>query len=419
MVLSVVPTARVAVLLAVVACTALVLPAGVAIALVVIVVAATAADAWVVREAPVVERTLARVLSRGAPSTLSVRARSSDDRRVLLRQPATPDLGVEVEVAGNELHGSVTARRRGRHELPSVASASLGPLGLARVHHPAGPPEQVRVYPDLVAARALLARLRAGAAGHPEGLARGPLGLGTEFESVRDYSPNDDIRQLNWRATARLGRPMSNQYRVERDRDVVCLLDSGRLMSAPIGSRTMLDAALDAVAVIALAADELGDRCGAIAFDATLRRSLMPRHLGGREVVEALFELEATSTDSDFELAFARVGSSRRAFVLVLTDLIDEAAARSLISAMPMLARRHAVVVASVVDPELERLTTTPPAGSAEVASAVVALDVLEARARAALRLARAGAEVLEAPAEQLAARCLGAYLRAKSRARL
>jgi uncharacterized protein (DUF58 family) len=250
-------------------------------------------------------------------------------------------------------------------------------------------------------------------------VARGPLGLGTDFESVREYSPSDDIRQLNWRATARLGRPMSNQYRVERDRDVFCVLDSGRLMAAPIGSKTMLDAALDAVAVIALAADELGDRCGAVAFDATVRAAIAPRHLGGRAVVEALFSVEPTAVDSDFELAFTRVGSSRRAFVLVLTDLIDESAARSLIAGMPMLARRHAVVVASAIDPVLSELTTTPPDTADQVASAVVALDVLEARAAAALRLRRAGAEVLEARAEDLAGRCLSAYLRAKSRARL
>ena len=50
---------------------------------------------------------------------------------------------------------------------------------------------------------------------------RGPLGLGTEFESIRDYPPDDDIRQVNWRATERIGRPMSNQYRVEQDRDVM------------------------------------------------------------------------------------------------------------------------------------------------------------------------------------------------------
>jgi uncharacterized protein (DUF58 family) len=418
-VLSTAPTVRAAAILSLVALSALVLPLTVVIAAALILLAAIGADAWTVRDEPVIERTLGHVLSRGVPSPLQVRAIAADGRRVLLRQPATPALGVDVEGSRNELTGWVLPRRRGRHELPAVASASLGPLGLARVHHRPGPVDDVRVYPDLAGARALLFRMRSGFAGHPGRMSRGPLGLGTDFESVREYSPNDDVRQLNWRATARLGRPMSNQYRVERDRDVVCVLDSGRLMGAPVGARTMLDAALDAVTVIALAADELGDRCGAIAFDASVRRSLAPRHRGGRDVIEALFELEATSSDSDFELAFARVGSSRRALVLVLADLIDEAAARSLIAGMTMLARRHAVVVASVLDPALEQLTTARPDRVGDVAAAVVAADVLEARARAALRLRQAGAEVLEARANELAGRCLEAYLRAKSRARL
>ena len=193
------PTVRAAALLAVIACSALILPAAAVIVAGLILAAAAAADAWTVREAPAVERTLARVLSRGAPSPLSVRARTFDNRRVLLRQPATPDLGVEVQASRNELQGWVTARRRGRHELPAIASASLGPLGLARVHHRSGPVESVRVYPDLVAARALLLRLRAGAAGHPEGAARGPLGLGTDFESVRETLHRLGSHQLAYR----------------------------------------------------------------------------------------------------------------------------------------------------------------------------------------------------------------------------
>jgi uncharacterized protein (DUF58 family) len=257
-------------------------------------------------------------------------------------------------------------------------------------------------------------------AAHPGRISRGPLGLGTDFESVRDYSPDDDIRQLNWRATARVGRPMSNQYRLERDRDVICLLDAGRLMAAPIGAMTMLDAAVDAVAALALAADELGDRCGAIAFDATIRRFLTPRHRGGREVIEGLYDLQAVATDSEFELAFMRVGRSRRALVAVFTDLIDEAAARSLLAATAMLARRHTVLVASVAGGEEGPVAADLAAASAlELARRIVARDVLAARAATAARLRRAGATVIEAPPRQLAARCLEAYLVAKARGRL
>ena len=269
---------------------------------------------------------------------------------------------LELRLRDGEAQASaqLTGIRRGTHELPGVASASIGPLGLARVHHAAGPAIEVRVYPDLVSARALVTRLRRDLAGHAGRAARGALGLGTDFESVREYTPDDDIRQLNWRASARMGRPMSNQYRLERDRDVVCLIDCGRLMTAPAGSTTLLDVALDAVAVLALAADELGDRCGAIAFDDQVRRSLAPRHRAARRLLDALLSVQATAVETDFERAFARVGGSRRALVVVFTDLVDEAAARSLTQAVPMLARRHAVLVASARDAELEARAQAP-----------------------------------------------------------
>lgn len=416
---SITPTTRAAGLLALIALAAFVVPAWLAIGAALALLVAAALDGWAVREAPAIERTVARVLSRGAGAPLSVRALPRDRRRVLLRQPAAPGVSVQRGTATGELRGALVGSRRGRHELPGVASASLGPLGLSSVHHRARASTEVRVYPDLLAARGLVLRLRRGFAGHAGRLARGPLGLGTDFEAVRDYSPDDDIRQLNWRATARLGRPMSNQYRVERDRDVICVIDCGRLMGAPIGARTMLDAALDVLTVIALAADELGDRFGAIAFDDDVRRALAPRHLGGRGAIEALFDLQSRAVDSDFELAFSRVGRSRRALVLVHTDLVDEAAARSLLAGVPVLARRHAVIVASATDPALEALASERGEHPLQLAGAVVARDVLEARRQAAIRLRHAGAQVLEAPAEKLAERCLGAYVRGKARARL
>ena len=90
-------------------------------------------------------------------------------------------------------------------------------------------------------------------------------------------------------------------------------------------------------------------------------------------------------------------GAASGPFVLVLTDLLEEAAAQPLLDAMPVLARRHAVVVAGVTDPDLEQAVHTPPRAPADVYAAAVALDVLDARARVAAQLRRTGADVIEA----------------------
>src|SRR5207247_1324729 len=129
----------------------------------------------------------------------------------------------------------VGAGPRGGHTFRGRATGMRGPLGLAAWYRRGGGPAEVLVYPDLPAAWRLVLAVRQGRFTDPGRLTRGPLGLGTDFESIRDYLPDDDIRQVNWRATARLGRPMSNQYRVEQDRDVVCMLAAGRLMATPLG----------------------------------------------------------------------------------------------------------------------------------------------------------------------------------------
>lgn len=413
------PTTRSAGLCALAAASALLLPVWLAVGAVLLVLAATAVDGWTVREPPRLRREVASVLSRGVDAPFVVLALAGDNRRVALRQPLSLGLSLQGQAGARELRGRLLARRRGRHRLPGVASASVGPLGLARWHHRAGAPGEVLVYPDLHAARRLVLALRLGRAAPDGRLRRGPLGLGTDFESIRDYSPDDDVRQVNWPATARLGRPMSNQYRVEQDRDVLCLVDTGRLTAAPIGSGTLLDVSLDATAAVGLVADELGDRCGAVAFHASVTRTLPPRRLGGRRVVRALFDVQSEPVDSDFERAFLRVGRARRGLVFVFTDLIDEAAARSLIAATPMLARRHAMIVAGVSDPALEASATTPPAEPAAIYELVAALSVVQARAEAVRRLRQAGAEVVQAPPAELPERCVRAYLRAKARARL
>ncbi|MEJ7716783.1 MAG: DUF58 domain-containing protein [Thermoleophilaceae bacterium] len=406
-------------MLAVVAAGALVLPTALAVSAALVLLAAGVYDAVSVRRAPGVDRRLPRVLSRGVRARLEATPTEPLTGRLRLRQPALPDLGVEPSEADGHLDVSLLPRRRGRHRLPALAARREGALGLGRWFHTVGEEREVLVYPDLPAATRVALAVRQGRFGDAGRLRRGPLGLGTEFESIREYLPDDDVRQVNWRATARLGRPMSNQYRVEQDREIVCLIDAGRLMAAPVGDRTRLDAAVDAATTVALSADELGDRCGLVAFDDEVRRRLAPGRAAGQTVVRALFDLEPRSVDSDYELAFRAVGNAKRAWVLVLTDLLDESAAGTLLEAMPVLARRHAVAVASVADPELEGMVSTPPERPLDVYAASAALEVLEARSRVAGRLRRLGTQVIEAPPDRLGAACVTALLRAKARARI
>lgn len=411
------PTPLAAWLLGACAASALIVPDWMAIVAFGIVAVATGVDAWMVRKAPQVHRTVPDVLSRGVPAELTVG--SADSRSLRIRQPTNADLLLVPEEDDGELDADIVATRRGRHVLPGPATRSVGPLRLGAWYHRSTDAGEVLVYPDMPAAFRLAMDVRYGRFREEGRRSRGPLGLGTELESIRDYQPDDDIRQVNWRATARVGRPMSNQYRVEQDREVICLVDAGRLMAAPIGDRTRMDAAVDAVAAMAAVADEVGDRVGVVAFTDRVIRSLGPRRANGRAVVRAVFDLEAEPVDSNYELAFRRVTGAKRAFVLILTDLLDEGAAAPLIDAMAILARHHSVAVAAVRDDGIDRAATAPPESGADAYRMAVALDVLESRRLVTTTLARFGAEVIEAPLEEFSSQCVGAYLRSRRRGRL
>ena len=322
--------------------------------------AATVVDALAVRAQPRIERRVPPILARGVPTPLTVEAEPGR-RRLDPRAPADPARPRARPARGRRRActrasprcAAAATRSRPSPRAPRVRSAS----GAGTTRGPS--PRRSSSIPISPAARRLALAVRQGRFRETGRLTRGPLGLGTDFESIRDYSPDDDVRQINWRATDRTGRPMSNQYRVEQDREVQLLIDAGRLMAAPLTDRTRLDAAIDAAVTVALVADVVGDRAGVVAFDERIRRRLPPRRAGGEAVVRALFDLEPRSVDADYELAFQSVEGSKRSLIVIFCDLLEEAAARPLVDAVPVLSRRHVVIVASVRDPDLDAQLTS------------------------------------------------------------
>lgn len=387
------------------------------ISLAVVLAVLVGIDASRVRAAPAVLRTVPDRLSRGVPGKAEVVVRTRRPFRV--RQPQPADVTISPQDLRGQLRGSITAHRRGRHVLSPPVVRLFGPLGLGAWTHRVGSPSEVLVYPDLLNARRIAHSVRTGRFRDEGHRSHGDLGLGTEFESIRDYQPDDDVRQVNWKATARMGRPMSNQYRLEQDREVLCLVDTGRLMAAEVGGRTRLDAALDAVAAVASVADVVGDRVGLLAFDERIRREVPTGRANADRVLHAAFDLEPAPVDTDYLLGFRTAASWKRSLVLVFTDLFEEAAVRPLVDAAPVLTRHHAVVVASVDDHDITEILATPPVDPTGAARVLVAHDVREGRRRAAARIESAGATVVEAPEDDLARRCVAAYLTVKARARL
>lgn len=398
-------------------------------------------DARAVSRLPAVGWEVPAIVARGRPAPLAVRVGGGaaasgplggdpgpsavshlipiSARRVLIRQPFPAGVVVAPDRSFGVLEARITGRQRGTVELGPPVVRLEGRLGLGRWTHTVGGPRPVKVVADLPGARRLALEVRRGLRPGGSRSGRRYIGLGTDFEAVRDYLPDDDIRQVNWSATARTGRPMSNTYRIDQEREVICLLDAGRLMAAPAGDRTRLDAAVDAVCAVALVADQAGDRCGLTVFDEAIRAQLAPRRAGAPDVLDVASAAEVSLVDSRYDLAFQSIARRKRALVVLFTDLLDTYAARSLLAAVPIVVRRHAVVVAAVRDPDVAAVVERVPHDVGAAYETAVAVSMLADARRVAAHLTRAGAEVLTALPARLPVAAVDAYLRLKARARV
>jgi uncharacterized protein (DUF58 family) len=311
--------------------------------------------------------------------------------------------------------------RRGDKAAAAVTVRSTGPLGLAARQGRHSVPWTVRVLPPFRSRRHLpekLSRLR-----QLDGQHRALLrGQGSEFDSLREYVIGDDVRSIDWRATARRGDVMVRTWRPERDRQILVMLDTGRTSAGRVGGVPRLDAAMDATLLLTALASRAGDRVDMLAFDRRLRARVVgvPRSAVLAAVAQAMagIEPELVETDAAALSSAALTTARHRCLIVLLTDLNPAAIEEGLLPRLPLLAARHEVLVAAVADPALTQLASGR-ADAASVYGAAAAEQALAARQRAAALLQRRGAHVVDAPPDRLPAALADSYLALKAGGRL
>jgi len=429
------PTRRFALVVALAAVVLLIV--GAPVALVVVngaLLLLVAVDALLASPSSVrVERAMPDVLSLGATGTITWRIenRHSRGQRVAIADDLAPSLRagtrrvwVRIPARGTvAVSTAITPERRGRFDISVVTVRVDGPLGLGarQLHMPV--PSTLRVYPpfrsrDEAELRINKARILEVGLRSAQG-----RGGGTEFDQLREYSPDDEFRRMDWAATARTGRAIVRTYRAERNQTVVSLLDNGRVMAGRVGGVPRVEHAMDAVMMITAVATRLGDRAGLVAFDRTVRAVVPPGHsrdhLG--RVTEAMYDLEPALAESDYRSAFTQTLARfrRRTMLVIFTDLVEQAVGESLVPALPLIVRSHVVVVASVQDPEVVRWSHTTAANATEAYRQAAAVSAMEERRRTAARLRGVGATVVDDAPGRMATRLADAYLQVKATGRL
>jgi uncharacterized protein (DUF58 family) len=251
----------------------------------------------------------------------------------------------------------------------------------------------------------------------------------TDFESLRDYVPGDDVRFVDWKAFAHRGRPMVRQYQVERGQELILLLDCGRRMAATTSAGrtrgwTKLDYALDAALQLAAVALQEGDRVGVLAFDSEVRAWVPPRR-GARifpRLMEAVFDLEPSLKEADLGRALLEVNlrHRRRAMVVILSDVADPLSIERQRAALARGSRRQHLVFAALDDPAVRAATTRAEEPDPETSSLRAgAMHLMEERRLGLAQLTGAGARVLNPLPADTAGPLLTAWLDARRAALL
>lgn len=326
------------------------------------------------------------------------------------------------------LRAALTPTRRGERRAAQVTVRSFGPLRLAARQAGIRVPGTVRVLPPFASRRHLpsrLARLRE-LDGRTSVMVRGQ---GTEFDSLREYVRGDDVRSIDWRATARRRDPATGgatlvvrTWRPERDRRVVIVVDSGRTSAARIADEPRLDTAFEASLLLAALATRAGDRVDLVVHDRRVRARVQGA-IGAdllAKMVDAMAPVEPELLETDWAAvpALVRQATSQRGLVVLLTSAQTPGSSRSLLTTLPELTRDHTVMVASVDDPDV--LEATRRRGDrAEVYRAAAAERAVLDTARVATAIRQLGAEVVTAAPADLPPAVADAYLALKAAGRL
>ncbi|MEZ5427535.1 MAG: DUF58 domain-containing protein [Pyrinomonadaceae bacterium] len=358
-------------------------------------------------------------IENGSPRSFQMKVKDEFPPELILSGDREAKFTLEAQHSVDFSYG-LTPLKRGKYTFGKTAVRFLSRFGLVWCQAELNEAETVKVYPNMRRAREM--ELRALGANSYLAIQRKAVrrGEGREFESMRDYVRGDELRHISWTSTAKRAKLTTRQYQIERDQTVIIALDGGRLMTGRIGDETKFDTAIHASLALMSAAARGGDNCGLMVFGRKVKKFLPPKkgitHIDA--VLEALHDLEPELIEPSYLRAFRYISANlkKRAFIVILTDLVDKDSSRELINSLKLLRPRHLPLVATIGDRDLNATVSSQPAEIKDVFIQSAAEEIIHQR-EAALRLVETlGGLALDVTTQTLAPRLLETYLRVKER---
>lgn len=378
---------------------------------------------------PQVRRLRPARLSLGAKNDIELLVDNRGRRRlrIIVRdQPPAPFPAQPLLMDGTiPAHGwarfsyQLLPTERGNFSFGDVFLRCRGPLGLAWIDRTIDLAEAVQVYPNLLEVRRYEALVRTTLVRAGGYRAKRLPGAGREFSHFRDYTVDDDFRQVNWKATARRGKPITAVHESEHSQDILFCLDIGRMMAARVGNLTKLDHAINAVLMLTHVSQTFQDNLGLLVFSHTVHLYLPPAKGRAQHArfLQALYSIKPELCYVNYREAFQYLIAKhpKRALTMVFTDLLDSVVSADYRDAAMLLRRFHLPVTLAVADVPLQKLAAQTPERADELYDILVARELLESRAEMLRALERRGVMVLDTIPERLTIDAVNRYLALKT----
>ena len=387
-------------------------------------------------DALAVQRTADEALSVAAGNDVALRVRNQTPGplNVLVRDEPPSEFAIVAPGARQEsvrlapfashtLRYTVVPPARGDFFFGDVYARITGPLGLIVRQGKVAARAKASVFPNLRAVGDYQLMLRRANLVRQGTRKTRVMGQGREFSSLRDYSPDDEYRAIDWKATARRGKVTSRTFENERSQDVLLLIDEGRLMRQEIAHTQKLDHVVNAALMLAHVVAEADDRVGLLTFADEARAWLPPRRgrASAADILQALYAARALPIESDYRAAFRFLSARwrKRSLAVLFTDIADPDSSAMLLAEIAHLGASHLVICVVVRDPLVSERARQMPASVDQVYEKAVADEVLADRRRALALLNRRGVLVVDAEPQELSAELVARYLTVKSRSLL
>jgi uncharacterized protein (DUF58 family) len=280
--------------------------------------------------------------------------------------------------------------------------------------------QTVRIYPDLEATKRHSIFLSRARQIELEKRLLRQRGVGREFESLREYQPGDEFRNICWTATGRRGKHVTKLFQVERSQAVWLVIDAGRLLRERVGELSKLDHSVNAGLSLAQVALYSGDRVGLLVYGRDIQQRVGLRH--GLPHLRAILEGLASAREETAEADHLGAASTlmhlqkQRALIIWITDLADTSMNPEVIESASQILSKHLLLFTVIAQPELLELAGRFPKDASEMFAIAAAQELAQRREALLGRVRTRGALALEIAPHQLTVALVNQYLQVKER---